>query len=174
MNDLLFSTRYEFGGEKQHARRRRSERRRGREGKREIARVKGGLRGKRKVARSRRERGEEARVPGLREGEARGIDRAKQNRAPRIDERREPETRKRGTAERVVGGRVTTGGGGRVPTGRRGRRRQRAGRPRLPRERDEKLESVMGRGETYETDVNFERRERGVSVGGGNEPSWWR
>lgn len=49
-----------------------------------------------------------------------------------------------------------------------------AGRPRLPRERDEKLESVMGRGETYETDVNFERRERGVSAGGGNEPSWWR
>lgn len=45
-----------------------------------------------------------------------------------------------------------------------------AGRPRLPRERDEKLESVMGRGETYETDVNFERRERGVSAGGGNEP----
>lgn len=33
---------------------------------------------------------------------------------------------------------------------------------RLPRERDEKLESVMGRGETYETDVNFERRERGA------------
>lgn len=32
----------------------------------------------------------------------------------------------------------------------------------------------MGRGETYETDVNFERRERGVSAGGGNEPSWWR
>ncbi|KYN21705.1 hypothetical protein ALC57_05907 [Trachymyrmex cornetzi] len=44
-----------------------------------------------------------------------------------------------------------------APTGRRGRRRQRAGRLRLPRERDEKLESVMGRGETYETDVNFER-----------------
>lgn len=49
-----------------------------------------------------------------------------------------------------------------APTGRRGRRRQRAGRPRLPRERDEKLESVMGRGETYETDVNFERRAREV------------
>ncbi|KYQ47318.1 hypothetical protein ALC60_13651 [Trachymyrmex zeteki] len=49
-----------------------------------------------------------------------------------------------------------------APTGRRGRRRQRAGRLRLPRERDEKLESVMGRGETYETDVNFERRAREV------------
>ena len=49
-----------------------------------------------------------------------------------------------------------------APTERRGRRRQRAGRLRLPRERDEKLESVMGRGETYETDVNFEQRAREV------------
>lgn len=40
--------------------------------------------GESRVAHSRRERGEET-APGLREGEARGIDRAKQNRAPRID-----------------------------------------------------------------------------------------
>lgn len=43
-----------------------------------------------------------------------------------------------------------------------GEGKERVARGSLPRERDEKLESMMGRGETYETDVNFERRAREV------------
>jgi len=53
-----------------------------------------------------------------------------------------------------------------------------SGSPEAPAgaRREAGIRDDEGRGETYETNVNFEQRAREVYplAGGGNEPSWWR
>lgn len=72
---------------------------------------------------------------------------------------RDPGEKRVGRRER---GEVAKEGRNRVP----GLVGTRTDRPRLPRERDEESESEMGRGETYETDMNFERCKREKEGGG--------